>query len=622
MPTIVFSTYGAFFGELEKSRDKFPVIEGELNFIFTGCYTSQSRIKMANRIAEDRMYESEMISAAASALAGGSRYNESYGRAWKKILFNHFHDILPGSGVVDTREYALGQFQEAMAAVQTNANLSMRAFAEAIDTSSVKLEYDKESTSQGAAVGFLTDQANRYRMPVTERGQGKARIFHLFNSTQYDFDGVTEITAWDWNYDAARAVFTDAQGNAVDSRCIASDEVYWGHKYKTFTVRVKIPAMGYATYILDRRSADDYVAPVAKRQYGHISYYDDSDIVMENGKIRAVFDRRTMQLLSLTDKETGMETISAPCATFRLIRENTVHGMSAWRVGNAMTVENLNETRNVTVKKIDLSSVRKSVYYTLEFGQRSRLNVKVVLDDDGKMLDYNIDVEFLESCEKDNIPQLNFTVPVGYAVEKYRYDVPFGTLDRSALEHDVPANSFSAAVSADGEDKPSVMVVTDTKYGFRGIDNAISVSLIRATSSPDPYPEYGKHRIRIGVGIVDGVKNQTLYRAAAQFVHPISVVSARSRKGSLPMTGQFIKAEGDIQISAVKTAEDGDGIIVRLADIGGLGGDYKLTFARAVALAYETDLNEKVMTELGVCGNDVCDSLDAFSVKTLLVRFK
>ncbi|MBO5898877.1 MAG: alpha-mannosidase [Clostridia bacterium] len=621
MPTLVFSTYGAFFAELEAQREKFPIIEGELNFIFTGCYTTQTRIKMANRIAEDRMYESEMISSAANVLADGARYNASFAKAWEQILFNHFHDILPGSGVIDTREYALGHFQRAMAAIQTNANRAMRALAEAIDTSSIPVEHFTDSVSEGAAVGFATDQARHYQMPRAERGMGQKRVFHLFNSTQYDFDGVTDITVWDWGCNAARAVFTDTDGNAADSRCFGNDLPYMGHRYKTYAVHVKVPAMGYATYVLDQKEAPEFEAPVAQRHHTHFDDYTDDDIVMENDKIRATFDHGTMQLISLVDKKTGEDMIGLPSATFRLIQENVVHHMTSWRVGDAMTVENLNETKNVVVSEINLGAVRKIVRYALSFGQRSRLNVAVILNDGSSMLDFDISVDFHEVCGGENIPQLNFIAPVGYAVANYRYDVPFGTIDRPEIQHDVPANSYAAAISTDGEDKPSVMVVTDTKYGFRGANNAIAVTLIRASRDPDPYPEYGKHNIRIGVGIVDGVANATLNETASHYVHPLAVCSARAGKGTLPMDGQFLKVEGDVRISAVKTAEDVDGVIVRLSDINGKGGEFKLTFAKAVASAQETDLNENVIADLKTVGNDVCACVEAFGVKTVLVRF-
>ena len=621
MPTLVFSTYGAFYSELEAHRDSFPVIEGEVNFIFTGCYTTQTRIKMANRIAEDRMYESEMISSAAHVLADAPRFKESYGKAWEHILFNHFHDILPGSGVVDTREYALGHFQRAMAAVQTNANRSMRAIAAAIDTSSIPLECIEDSTSQGAAVGYTTRIAFHYQMPRAERGLGKKRIFHLFNTTQYDFDGVCELTTWDWNYPASLATFTDTEGNVAQSRCTIDGGAYWDHRYKTFVVRVKVPAMGYATYLLDQRSAADYAPPLAQRKHGHFDDYNDSDIVMENEKIRAVFDHATMQLLSLVDKKTGEDMIGLPSASFRLVQENLIHGHTSWRVGDAMTTENLNETKNVVVSEINLGAVRKHIKYSFAFGQRSRLNVTVILNDGSSLLDFDVEVDFHEVCGSENIPQLNFIAPVGYAVANYRYDVPFGTLDRPAIAHDVPANSYAAAISADGEDKPSVMVVTDTKYGFRGNDNAIAVTLIRATRDPDPYPEYGKHNFRIGVGVVDGIANTTLNRAASQYVHSIAVCSARPSKGTLPMNGQLFSVDGNVRISSVKTAEDCDGLIIRLSDIAGKDGSFKLTFQKPLSSAHETDLNENVLSDLAVSGCELQTKIEAYGVKTLLVRF-
>ena len=619
MPNVVFSTYGAFFAELEKHREIFPVIEGELNFVFTGCYTTQTRIKMANRIAEARMYESEAINTLSGVLADGPRYTESYGKAWEQILFNHFHDILPGSGIVDTREYALGSFQRAMAAIQTNANLSMRRLAEAIDTSAFDCGVAHNTRSEGAAVGFNVEQSKNFRFPQTERGAGKKRVFHLFNSTQYDFDGVAEITAWDWLFDTSRAEFTDTDGKVTVSKCLIDQAGYWGHYYKTFAVKVHVPAFGYATYILDEKSAPDFVAPV-RRQYEQQDTYTDDDIVMENDKIRAVFDHGTMELISLFDKESG-EDLAYGGASFRLIHENRVHGMTSWRVGDKMLVENLNQTKDVIVNKIDLGAVRKSITYSISFGERSNMSVTVSLDDGSKMLSFNVSVDFHEVGKATSMPQLNFITPVSYGVSTYRYDVPFGSLDRKDINHDVPASSYAAALSENGENAPAVMLVTDTKYGFRGTENSLAVTLIRASVDPDPYPEYGKHNIRIGVGIVDAPTTYNLNKTASDFVHPIAVCSARAGKGTLPTSGQLVKISGDVFVSAVKTAENGDGIIVRLSDVSGKGGEVTLDFCKAVKSACETDLNENVTGELTADGNTVKATVEAYGIKTVLVKF-
>lgn len=620
MPTVMFSTYSAFFHELETQKEGLPIREGEMNFVFTGCYTSQSRIKMANRIGEDRIYEAEFLGAAANALADGPRYNASFGKAWEQILFNHFHDILPGSGVIDTREYAMGQFQRAMAAIQTNANCAMRTLAEAIDTSALGSAPEADSISEGGGVGYMVGQHAHYGMPRTERGMGKRRIFHLFNSTQYDYEGICDLTVWDWNYDAGRAVFADADGKETACKLLNGGSHYWGHVFKQFAIKVKVPAFGYATYTLHERAIESYgfVPGWADRYDG----YNDGDLVMENEHIKAVFDHATMQLISLIDKATGEDMVGLPACSFRLIRENTVHGMTSWRVGDYMTVENLNETCNVRVYDINLGGIRKWIRYDLPFGERSKLSVSVYLDEGSATLDFDTTIDFHEIGKPNEfIPQVNFMLPAGYATEAYRYDVPFGTLDRPAIEHDVPANSFAAAINKQGEDKTALMLLSDTKYGFRGAQNAISLDLVRGSYDPDPYPEYGVHHIRIGVAVVDDVANDTLYRTAAAYIHPVAACSARGGKGNLPLVDRLLQVEGDVRISAVKTPEDFDGLVVRLSDLNGQGAAFKLTFAKAVTAAYVADLNENVVSELKVEDTTVSAAVEPFGVATIMVRF-
>ncbi len=622
MPTIMFSTYARFFAELEKVRDTLPVQEGEKNFVFTGCYTSQSRIKMANRIGEDRMYESEFLGTAAHVLAGGPRYNQSFEKAWRGLLFNHFHDILPGSGVIDTREYAMGQFQRSMAAIDTNANNAMRHLAEVIDTSSISgLGLDGDSISAGAGIGYMTNQDSHYCLPRAERGVGKKRVFHFFNPTCYDFDGVSDLTVWDWNYDVARAQIAAADGNLTPFKLIMNGAHYWGHHLKQLAVRIRVPAMGYATYTLDVRGIEgNNITPLV---YERTDRFTDDDLVMENSRLRAVFDHATMQLISLVDKATGTDVVALPSANFRLITENTIHHMTSWRVGEYMTVQNLNETVNVhlNLAETSLGGVRQWIKYDLPFGQRSHLTVGIRLDENSSMLEFDLRVDFHEVGSPAGIPQLNFSFPVGYGVANYRYDVPFGTIDRAPIAHDVPANSFAAAIPAQGESDRTVMVVTDSKYGFRGVNNEISVDLIRASYDPDPYPEYGKHTIRLGVGVAEGTANKSLYRLAAAFVHPIAACATRGGKGTLPLNGQFIRVEGDVNITCVKTAEDTDGVIIRLFGTEGEATDCILTFAKPLAAAAETDINEHTLGALPFEGNTLTVHVEPFTVKTLLLRF-
>lgn len=74
-PDISFGTFRRFF-DIAAKNNVFPETKHELNCLFTGCYTTQSRIKMANRISEARINEAEELSAAASLLVGAEPRSE------------------------------------------------------------------------------------------------------------------------------------------------------------------------------------------------------------------------------------------------------------------------------------------------------------------------------------------------------------------------------------------------------------------------------------------------------------------------------------------------------------------------------------------------------------------
>ena len=619
MPTVLFSTYTAFFKELEAFRSILPVETGEKNFVFDGCFTSQAKIKMANRIAEARIYESEAL-AAEAAFVGGESFADAFRRAWCDILFNHFHDILPGSGVVDTREYALGHFQDAMATVAATANLSMRRIAEEINTEQVALSGDPASISEGGGVGFAVDYKSHYAMPCTERGMGKNRLLHFFNPTQYDYDGVVTFSVFDWDYDAARAKFADEAGEETPATLLNGGTMYWGHQYKTFAMAARVPAFGFASYTLTEKSMPAPTVPPG--MYERTDKYTDDDIVLENECLRAVVERRTARLLSLTDKESGKELLAAPASLFRLITEDTSRGMTAWRVGSYMRVSSLHDTENVRLSDLRLGGVRQWARFECAFGERSHLEVSVSLDRGSSVLQFDTKVDFHEIGKKgEGIPQLNFALPLGYPSSLCRYDVPFGTLERAPLDYDVPASSFAVAVA---EDAPSLMLISDSKYGFRFARNLLALSLIRASYEPDPYPEYGVHHIRIGVGICHPEKGDgALHRMADGFLHPISYCAADfgKRSGTLPLSHRFLAVEGNVRVTALKMAEDKNAAVVRFHNNGDGEADYGFSFAKKVKRAWAVDLHEAPLCEVKAEDSAVRGKLSPYAIATLLVEF-
>ncbi|MCL2771779.1 MAG: glycosyl hydrolase-related protein [Oscillospiraceae bacterium] len=620
MPTIKFGTYHEFFKKLEAHKDNFPVINQELNFVFTGCYTSQSRIKMSNRISEDKLFEAETIGAFAS-LFSGKPYSKNFAEAWKKVLFNHFHDILPGSGIVDTREYALGEFQKVLATANTNVTNALRAITSKIDTSAIPVEIDKHAIAEGGGVGYAVEYGQGFKFPQAERGNGKIRIFHLFNSTEFDREYPVEITVWDWNYDIGQLSVKGSDDTPVEWKLTQGQSGYWGHNNFKIAFMAKIPALGYATYVLTEEPRQGLSLDTFRG--GRKDDFSDDDIVLENDKIKAVFARNSMYLISILDKKTGKELLMVGSGGLRYIQEDDVNGMTAWRVGPYMEVENLNQNK-VRVYDQNLWGIKKWVQYDMKF-KNSKVNVKISLDNNSSTLRFDITADWHEVGRPgEGVPQLNFLTRWDFDSNKYRYDIPFGSIDRDEHKHDMPGNSYAVAIPATNEGLP-VMVVTDTKYGFRTVDNSISVNLIRSSYDPDPYPEYGVHHISIGVAIPGDLQNQTLKKIRDEFVHPIAFISGTKHGGDLPLDGSFFKLSGDVILSAIKTAEDskdGKTVIIRLYDANGKGSTATLDFKRDVVKAIVVDLNETYKRPLKVSDNSVSVEVPAYEVVTIAVDFK
>ncbi len=106
MPRVKTASPLAFFEDMERAGGPRHTYVGELYFsAHRGVFTSQAAIKRGNRKAEIALREAEMWGAMAM-LRGAAYPLERMDAAWKKLLLNQFHDILPGSSIARVYEDA------------------------------------------------------------------------------------------------------------------------------------------------------------------------------------------------------------------------------------------------------------------------------------------------------------------------------------------------------------------------------------------------------------------------------------------------------------------------------------------------------------------------------------
>ena len=593
MPTLGFGRYIDFYKYAEGLD--LPVVDQELNFIFDGCYTSQSRIKKANRVAEAALFEAEFFNAMSHQLGAYPYDAAGYGKLWQNVLFNHFHDILPGSGTIDTREYALGLFQRTMAGAGTRKSAALRALASRINTAALLPVGAplKDSIAEGAGAGAgLDSEDNSFNYTAASYVGGAKRLFVLYNPAQAEMNTASELTVWDWDGDMHGLKITDEAGQIIEHELLDDrPQNHWGHRYFRVSVACGLPAFGWRTVLLeeDARFMPDWG--------GNGPRTDAPDeYVLENGYVRAVFDPRSAALVSFVDKASGREYVDGQ-GGFRYIEEDTTRGMSSWRVGRHMG------DAPVTAARMSGVSGNLARKFTFEAPvKNSRLKVTVSLDKNARHLRYAVSCDWREFGDRHKcVPQLAFRVPLKSACETFTCDNAFGLIERAPLDGDVPGQSFAYA--------NGLMLSGDSKYGFRCFDDALAMTLIRGSYDPDPAPEIYTHTFNINVGIVEG----NLIEASQLQNRPALAVACGPQEGDLPLTGSFVRMNGDAVVSSIKMSEDGGGMIVRLYSVSDADGEAALEFLRPVkAMAY-VDAHENALA--GVESKIRCKAKSVTAIK-------
>lgn len=159
-----------------------PIWDGELYLEFhRGTYTSQGYNKKMNRFMEYKLREEEMLSVFAEKLFNKPYNREEFLKAWKIVLCEQFHDILPGSSIHEVYEDSHEEYERALKYI--------------------------ENATKSAKASFVTEKEN---------------VFTLFNQANWERDSIVKIPAGTEAYE-----YTDSEGNTLSShRCGEQDHVY------------------------------------------------------------------------------------------------------------------------------------------------------------------------------------------------------------------------------------------------------------------------------------------------------------------------------------------------------------------------------------------------------------
>ncbi len=606
-PKLKFGTLLEYFTKAESVRTKLPMVEGEMNFFSPGCYTTQSRIKMGNKNVERSLIQAESFSALANTYLGTSYLHKGFQKAWENVLFTHFHDILTGSCVRDTREHAMGLYAESMAHAQTQTANALRVISEQIDTSFLEVEDIRNSQSEGAGVGFGLD--NYTGVPNPERGAGITRVFHVFNSLPQPRKEVIELKIWDWTGDIRYIEFKDARGSSIPHHCLSKDfEHYWDHKYIRVLVEVQVPSLGYTTIVMREKIREEYVHYAHPQTRNNHEY---SNIVLENNLMRAEFDYKNGNLIHLFDKE-KCKTVNTKDIGLRFLHTES-QTSNAWQIGRSKWEEEITEITKIN----SFSHGNLQSGFSLEKRiSGSKVKETVTLYTNSKSLEYQYEIDWNELGTVEDVPVLVFKMPFSYDLKDYINSVPAGIKRRVAMDLDVPSTEFVTAMNQDGT---SLMLSCDTKYGYRGLKNALYLTLINPSTYPDPDPERGVHSFKIQVSLVDNNIDQ-MYQIVREKHNPLIPISSNRHIGRLGLEQSFFEIKGEGMVLSGISIEKEDGLTIRLYNTSEEEQAFSLEFMNNIEEAVSINLREKTKGSIEIKEKTLYTSCKAKSLIALKLK--
>ena len=671
-PRFVLSGVGPFFRLLEERGAKWPVVDTELNFEFSGCYSSVSILKKINRLAETQLQDAEAAASLAGVAAGVPYPAADFREAWQDALFSQFHDILPGTCIRESIMYSHGLYQKTAAMAGMAETLSLRGFAARVDTSAVAgppladVPASEVRSAMGAGVGFGAEQGG---ISGAQQGQGEGpRPFLVFNPSGFDRREVVTATIWDndpnnpqWWGDSGRtarlgkATFCvrTSSGEFVPAQMIKQGN-YWGHGYATLAFPADtVPGLGYGVHTVietrgggacSARHTDEH----GRTQTDVAETCGPAECVaifgrygVENDFIRLDFDPATGNIRSMVDKASGVQLAdpARPTGLLEFAYERP-HGGSGWMVDETgpripITVTSVRRTLSgPNVAAIEVSArINESTItltYELRAGEREiRVGINAMWLERGAGVAAGAMVNAAPGAAGRGVPVLRFALPLALENAAARYEIPFGAIGREQNSgQEVPALNWAQVTGRAGRKTAGCIVANYSKHGHSLDGDTLRVTLIRSTYDPDPLPEMGRHSVRLALRpFVGKATTADAYEVGFALNHPLRVVGTDVHEGALPATGRFLSLEpASLALCGVKRAESGEGIILRFTETDG-----KKTRARIrvderllgkLAGAVETDVLERPLenSTAKARGNDVTLNVAPFSLVTVLLR--
>ncbi|MFO0829509.1 MAG: glycoside hydrolase family 38 C-terminal domain-containing protein [Phycisphaerales bacterium] len=558
-------------------RAKLPVYQGELELTehSAGSVTSQAYMKRWNRKNELLADDAERASVAAWWLGARPYPAQRIEDAWYLVLGSQMHDILPGTSL--PRAYELSWNDEVIAANQFGGVLT-------------------DGASAVIATMKTAPGANVTGTPIV-----------VFNPLSFEREDVVEFDVPATGSPKSAVVF-DASGKPIPAQVLSSDGT---------TARIaavcKAPSVGFTTIHVACSDAPPAASTlrVAARELENDRYLVK---VNDDGDVSSIYD-----------KQAKREMLSSPLR-LGLHYENPRN----WPAWNQDWEDRQQPARafaggpaEITIVENGPARVALQVRRGAE-GSTFTQRIRLASGGAGDRVEFDNDIDW-RTRER----SVRAAFPLAVRNEKATYDVQTGVLERGNFQPKQYEYGFQQWFDlTDAKGDYGVAVACDSKYGAdKPDDGTVRLTLLHTPGTRGGYPDQGsqdlgKHHLLFALSGHQGDWRQGRSpQEAMRLNQPLVPFATSAHDGASPSFSLAKVSSDSVAITALKKAEDGDAVVVRLRELSGRNATgVRVAFAGRVTAAQAVDGQERDLGPAKVVDGELVADVDAYSLAAYKVK--
>jgi alpha-mannosidase len=428
-----------------------PTWNDELYLEFhRGVFTTQSNHKRNMRESEEWVLNAEKY--ASFAWLDGQRYpGAELTDAWKKVVFNQFHDLAAGSGIGVIYRDAQQDYDQVRWATKEVSSTALNTIDARVDT---------QVTGPSGSVPLI-----------------------IVNPLGWERSGLVEAEV---QMPAATSTVSvlDSVGHALPSEIVSSDRMT--NKFYLLIAAKDIPSLGYE------------VVRVTPGKNDFVSDLKASGTTLENAALKVTVDPKTGCITSLYDKTAHFETLAPhSCGNELIAFQDKPKMFDAWNIDADFDKVSTKLDTADSVQLVESGPLKATIRVKRSW-QNSKFVQDIVLYDGTDEVNVVNDIDWHETHVL-----LKAAFDLAASSSMATYEIPYGTIQRPTTRNNSWENAkfeVPALRWADlGDGAHGVSLLNESKYGYDAAGHTLRISLLRSPTDPDPNADRGNHHFSVCV---------------------------------------------------------------------------------------------------------------------------